>query len=915
MSENKENKTEGQPKGFNLLQSILTSKDKIQTNNTTLNPVTQQNNNKSTIVTDLRDMINKIKQNNFMEFKKIFNNSPPLAQGSLNLLFSTSFTEYIKNNNEEQKKIINLLLENKADPNFKFLYEYNENKKSNKMLNNFNNDYNELKNKEKIKLSLIMYCLLKGDNNLYELIKDKINYSTDSEENKNYLFYALEGINNSNIENKYNIFYDIINNKKDINLNEVNKKTGMTLLMQSVIKKNKKFVELLLEFKVDINIQNINDGNTALHYAVMSKNQEIIELLLKEPNCNLLIKNKNNKNIVEVQNNCNSDIYTALAKKFEEQQKKSKEEENKVNSSREINNSNNLNNTNYQREIIDDDIIKKNQNPIKLHELNSYIEIPFSFYNNNHNNYNNDISDIDSTKTGGTSNNSVTWGDSEEKINIKNIVNFTKTPILNISLNSEEDGDLLILDNLKNENEKLDIEFNEVEKRLANIFLENNKLISEYNKISTDIKNITTEIEGYNNSIQEKEKKNKLEVNKLKRQIINENEMMKILKAQENQLNLQNSHDKLIQNEEYLNNKFKEKIFNDNQIKKDLTKDILDFKESNKLDIKMKEPKIKLIYNSLQQLLDQNDYDYKLYIFGSHDTNLCLKSSELDLILVNKNKNKPFSTRDNTIIILQEIDELLKSVNWVNKPILINEYYIFPFITFSTDEEHGFIQVNLSINFDKHTGLSSTKLTKNFMSAYTNLEPLALVCKQIFIYANYHYNMSNILNAVPETLNSYSIVLMIIYFLQKSLSGSNNNININYINNPDNLGELLYSFFNFYCQFFYENNNFIYVKNGINDQQENEIYNYYNMYYSKTLYIIDPVNHSNNVAIRTREYEHFSTILNLIISSTRVNCDCSCHYLKNYDDKEKEEFIELGTEHCILKKMFRTAKRINSNYE
>ena len=48
-----------------------------------------------------------------------------------------------------------------------------------------------------------------------------------------------------------------------------------------------------------------------------------------------------------------------------------------------------------------------------------------------------------------------------------------------------------------------------------------------------------------------------------------------------------------------------------------------------------------------------------------------------------------------------------------------------------------------------------------------------------------------------------------------------------------------------------------------------------------------------------------------------MKCDCSCHYLKDNNVKNgannNGKNIDLGTEHCILKKLFKTANRINSN--
>ena len=123
----------------------------------------------------------------------------------------------------------------------------------------------------------------------------------------------------------------------------------------------------------------------------------------------------------------------------------------------------------------------------------------------------------------------------------------------------------------------------------------------------------------------------------------------------------------------------------------------------------------------------------------------------------------------------------------------------------------------------------------------------------------------------------------------------------------------------------YNEKNYIFVRTGLKDSLENEDYLHLSSFRSK-LMIIDPLDHKNNVSLKTSEFRNIQIILKLIYFSSRVKCDCSCHYLKNYnsnnknkkdndDDKKDDDkqFVELGTEHCILKKIFKTAFRINSN--
>jgi len=145
----------------------------------------------------------------------------------------------------------------------------------------------------------------------------------------------------------------------------------------------------------------------------------------------------------------------------------------------------------------------------------------------------------------------------------------------------------------------------------------------------------------------------------------------------------------------------------------------------------MKQKPINEIRSSLQEILERNGYDYTVYVFGSFETGLCLPWSDLDLILVSKNQSK------NTIVSedkLKEIQCLLGNANWINKPILVTNYRVFPYITFSTDENHGFMKVNLTIQDKNNYGYKCAKLTKKFVETYENLKPIVLVLKHLFKY-------------------------------------------------------------------------------------------------------------------------------------------------------------------------------------
>ena len=128
-----------------------------------------------------------------------------------------------------------------------------------------------------------------------------------------------------------------------------------------------------------------------------------------------------------------------------------------------------------------------------------------------------------------------------------------------------------------------------------------------------------------------------------------ENDTLDILYTQEHFINLKNCHENLLKDENYLNKKFSDDSFKDEQIKKNLAKDIIDFQLYNKEHVKKKLISASKIRSDLQLLLERNGFDYTVYIFGSYATNLCLPWSDLDLSLFNKSQNI------NSALKLQEI--------------------------------------------------------------------------------------------------------------------------------------------------------------------------------------------------------------------------------------------------------------------
>ncbi|XP_064876444.1 terminal nucleotidyltransferase 4A isoform X3 [Oncorhynchus nerka] len=174
-------------------------------------------------------------------------------------------------------------------------------------------------------------------------------------------------------------------------------------------------------------------------------------------------------------------------------------------------------------------------------------------------------------------------------------------------------------------------------------------------------------------------------------------------------------------------------------------------------------------------------------IFGSFSTGLYLPTSDIDLVVFGKWECPP----------LQQLEQALRKHN-VAEPFSIKvlDKATVPIIKL-TDQE---TEVKVDISFNVETGVKAAFFIKDYTRRYPVLPYMIFVLKQFLLQRD--------LNEVfTGGISSYSLILMVISFLQlhPRIDASNPNIN---------LGILLIEFFELYGRHFNYLKTGIRVKNG-----------------------------------------------------------------------------------------------------
>ena len=823
------------------------------------------------------------------------------------------------------KQMITLLLMKlKANPNLRLRCINGQ--------NNFNVNNNYYNNSvifpivEKNDIELVKVFL---DNNLDVQVKDN--------QGRNCLFYLMTSPNKKdNLIDRRPLCSLLLGKQIKINYMDNN---GISPMMESINKGYIYIMNMFIKYGGDVNLINPNDGNTALHYAILNENQEALFILLSKGNCDLSIKNNNNETAIDLakkmNKESNKEIYE-LINKF-------------INSGKPDNNNGNNNSSNYKKEkklSVNSDNDKVFMFPPK-EEISSRIEFPFSFQKNSILNSNDN--DLNNSNSSGNINNFNNLNQ------LSSLIKMENTPVLYLDISDEDHQNKLILDSLINESKSLEKTLEQKQNNLMNFKKENEVLLSELNTLKNDLMlksqeiNILTEqkVQEENKFICQRQLNQAqieqkdiaiqsllINLKQLEKDINDNNREIKE-KNNEDKFNEKNLNDKdtnysdnlsnIEQKEKEINNKqfkylekkFREDKYTDNEVINLLTTDLYDFYHYNKMIYDNRIQEINKMLTILKKLLD---IEAEIKLYGSYATKTSLIWSEIDLLIIPSMNDLNFSENNIYGNFIQRLYHKLQSSN-LNVAYIEDLQVITPIIKIEVGEPcliyNIFVLDNTNFNeiknLEDNSLIKSIILTNEYSTKYKGkFIPLLLGLKQLLYSANLidnyycrnnEINVDNInLNINPnETykrgISSYALNIMLMAFLDS----------YNYNLDEIPLGLIFIDFLKMYGYLMHENTNkriiFLdYDNNGQKDKLDEIKYNNENGI--EKLIIVDPFNIRNILTEKIMTISQFEITFKIAFTVIKDNCECSCHY--------NDEGNYQGKIHCILNKIFKTVKRFSS---
>ena len=778
------------------------------------------------------------------------------------------------------KQMITILLKLKANPNLRLRYSNNQN-------NVNNNNFAIFQIVEKNDIELVKVFL---DNNADINVFDN--------QGRNCLFYLMINPNNTgNLIDKKPLCSLLLGKGIKINYLDNN---GISPIMESIIKGYDYIMNMFIKYGGDTNLVNFNDGNTALHYAIKHKRMEALYTLLGKGNCDLYIKNKNGETPIDLAkkltNESNKEIYELIMKY-----------------------------AGVGKESNDDDNDKSISNNDKMFvflkgDITSRVEIPFSFQDNPiYNNTDNDSNNSDTTT-------------STHLNQFHSFIKIQNPPTLYLDISNETSKEQLMYDGLQTEVQELEKTLDNKQDKLQRLKIENDSLKNELKKLQSELiqkKNIinilTEQIKQEDNAYIQKMQMSQTQIEQKDRAIQSlliqyknlENEIKNDRKTKNNdkqnneKINEENENEKgnfVADNKQlrYLEKKFNDEKYSDNEVISLLTTDLYDLYHYNNIIYESRIQEINKMINILKEIIDIN-VDIKLY--GSYATKTSLSWSEVDILIIPN--NNPNYINDNFYMnFIQNLFHKLKNGFYGKVFYLEDTHIITPIIKVEVNENNITLIYNIYVfdninygddlkNINDNSLLNSVIMTNEYNNKYKGkFIPLLLGLKEILYNANLINNYYNNMNL--EGISSYALNVMLMSFLDHYACHTN----------EIPLGQIFMDFLKINGYLNHENNNkkviyLDYNNNGHNEKNEEIKFYSENATNLDSLIIIDPFNIRNNLCVagdKIYGYNQIKTALMISYCVIKDNCECSCHY--------DESIGYQGKTHCILNKILKTIKRV-----
>ena len=332
----------------------------------------------------------------------------------------------------------------------------------------------------------------------------------------------------------------------------------------------------------------------------------------------------------------------------------------------------------------------------------------------------------------------------------------------------------------------------------------------------------------------------------------------------------------------FLERKFHTQPYDHNYIVSCLQKDLTDYQAYVKEQIDQKSPSIKTILDELQSVVNEVSPKYKVNLYGSYSTGLCLPWSDIDTVITCENGHPDE-------FFLSKLYIKLTNKPWVKEHKFIENTAI-PIIKLVSNDKFNF-HIDISEESEKHFGLKTVELVKSYLNAYSVLKPIILALKTLL-------NNGNLNNPYTGGLSSYGLILMVVSFIQSEIDNDKYNEK-----SPNILGETFLNVLGHYGIFF-DYNNYVIITYLVDDSNDtNDRDNSFSFVpNSHELIIVDPLNKQNNVAKSTFQFMNIKMGFLIAFMVAKEDCECGCHYGCIQNKLEK-------TDHCILKRIFNSIKR------